>query len=700
MRILKHLTLLLLFITMSLTINAQEVEHQAPTLQAGLDGLNFTKGTLDPEIIARIIAQKQSEIKLKIIQNTFLKNIYGSGGTIYNYADNIIKGVVQEPDTDVRTKKIMESTVNLVFVYTFADYYLKQTTKKKDTTLSHLQELASGYNLDNLINFSKGLKYRGLLNQSKEVGSNAQFAKTYSGSVSKLNVDEEEDNLNQFMSLIIDIASEVVRNNDKLRDLGLMRISYSSNYDYLNGYKQQQNFNVFKNDALINPDNLKLAEAVYDDMYNFIQQYTSYIGALKYIIETKSFKSNDISSSHLPVSNKKEPLKNLKFPNDIDKIIQKLSVIFNRVSENSEHVDENYLKDLETAIQKLTSSLNYIKKTKKFLEDDKITFPEKVLLISDILYTLKTEVIPNLEYSVKFAPDLLGTKDTISALTLEIYTFLVTEQRYLKNISQDPAPFLQLVSKLYEFDKTKTFSEYTKLISLLDEIFETGKIKNALSTINTFVKDYTEITVDDEGNEALVFNVESFLVKLDNLQSDKIRRFQFHFTVGMNTTSFLNGDIDLGDGQAISNFSHFSEKIGVKFKLINRGDWMPKNPGETYTSYGYSYIKTSPPKEPLISNWHLLLYGSGILYTVINSSTNDAFDYPMIGFGTGVTFYNALDFNVSIGIPLLENGGFKEMTNNPFLSFGFDIQIAEYLKEVGKKRRNKKINNQLSEISD
>ena len=67
------------------------------------------------------------------------------------------------------------------------------------------------------------------------------------------------------------------------------------------------------------------------------------------------------------------------------------------------------------------------------------------------------------------------------------------------------------------------------------------------------------------GNETLFFNIESFLVKLDRLQSDKIRRFQFHFTVGMNTTFFLNREIDLGDGQQIGNFSHFSEKIGLKF---------------------------------------------------------------------------------------------------------------------------------------
>lgn len=675
-------------------IYAQEIEHQAPTLQVGLDGLNFAKGTLDPEIIARIIAQKQSEIKLKIIQNSFLKNIYGSGGTIYNYADNVIKSVVQEPDTDVRTKKIMESTVNLVFIYTFADFYLKEINKKGGQELTNLKNLALGYELTNLNDFSGGLRYRALLdlNSPDSLVSTNLRTLNYGKLTSKRTIEDEDDYLNKFMSLLIDMSSEVVRHNKKLRDLGLMRVSYSSNYDYLNLYKQQQNYLAYRNENLIKQPNKDLSKKVYDDMFNLMEEYTTYIGAIKYITEIKSFKSNGVSSSLIPLSGHLKPLNHLNFPNvAVNTAIGKLSTAYIKAAEKNEHVDKNYLKDLETAIHKLTASLNYIKKTQIFLEDPNIKDIEKVLIISDILYTLKIDVIPNIEYGIKFAPELIGTKDLMTALSKEIYSVLVSQVPNLNSINKDPEPFIQLISKLYEFDKSKTFSEYTKLITLLDEVFDTGKIKNALSTINTFVKDYTQITTDENGNEVLVFNVESFLVKLDNLQTDKINRFKFHFTVGMNTTSFLNGNIDLGNGEAISNFSHFSEKIGIKFKIINRGDWLPKNPGESYGSFGYSYIKKTPPKEPVISNWHLLLYGSGILYTIIDSSTNSEFDFPMVGFGTGLTFYNALEFNVSIGIPLLENGGFKEMTNNPFVSFGFDIQIGEYLSELSKKRKARKL---------
>ena len=721
MKILKKISVLLFMIPFSVTINAQELEHHAPTLQVGLDGINFSKGSLDPEIIARIIAAKQNEIKIKIIQNSFLNNIYGSGGTIYNYADNIIKGVVQEADVDVRTRKIMESTVNLVFVHAFADFYLKNITedatiKKDSTKLKNVQNLAAGYELEFLKSFKNGLKYRKLLDENFKYKkkcscyniNDERFNKKLNGN----EIEDKNDNLNQFIALIIDISSEVIKNNEILRDLGLMRISYSTNYDYLNLYKQQQNYSLFgkrkikpKNplkkvksigNSLFKPENKEKSKKVYENMKKILEKYTSYIGALRFINESKNFKSNSISLKFNLTNNDRNPQGTHSFSKiNIQKIIEQLTEEFKSVSKNK-YVKENYLKDLETAIVKLNASLNYINKAEDYLLNKEIDKDDRLLMISDMLYSLKMEVIPNIEYSIKFAPELINTRDAVTDLSKEIYTQLISQVKFLENLTNDTEPFINLVSKLYEFDKSKTFSEYISLITLLDEIFQTGKFKTALSTINTFVKDYTKITTDELGNETLFFNIESFLVKLDRLQSDKIRRFQFHFTVGMNTTFFLNREIDLGDGQQIGNFSHFSEKIGLKFLLINKGDWLPKSPGESYGSFGFEYVKTSPPKEPLISNVHLLLYGSGILYNVINSSTNKEFNYPMVGLGTGVTFYNALDFNVSVGMPLLEKGGFNEMKNNLFLNFGFDFQITEYLKEVGKKRRERKLTEQLT----
>lgn len=281
-RIKAVIALLLLF---SLSIHAQEIEHEAPTLQLGLDGLSFSKGTLDPEIISRIIAEKQNEIKIKIIQNSFLKNIYGSGGTIYNYADNIIKGVVEESDTDVRTRKILESTVNLVFVYTFADFYLKQV-EKDENAHTHLKELAKIYGLNNLETFSRGLKYRSLRQDNVSIESKTKDD-AFNGRSTKITKDDKND-LYQFIALLIDISSEVVRQDSKLKELGLMRISFSTNYEYLNKFKQLEQFKKFEeNNVLIDEKIYNKAKLVKDDMSNFIKRYTSYIGAIKSLVETK-----------------------------------------------------------------------------------------------------------------------------------------------------------------------------------------------------------------------------------------------------------------------------------------------------------------------------------------------------------------------------------------------------------------------------
>lgn len=700
----KSIVLGFIFCILTIPANSQELEHQAPTLQVGLNSLNFTKGTLDPDVISAIIAEKQREIKIKVIQNSFLKKVYGSGGTIYNYADNIIKGVVEEPDTDIRTRKIMESTVNLVFVYTFTDFYLKNADPNY---IKNMQNLAEGYGLIGLKDFDKGLKYEELLNQLNDKSTTkTQSKKILVGK----NIEDENNRLYNFMSLLIDISSEVVRENEELQNLGLMRISYSTNYDYLNMYNKQKDYLTYetsrnKNDSIYNENNLKHAKNVHKNMSDFLKQYTHSIGALKYIIEEKNFKSNNIDLASLKLSNKafvekkkkstnfsysinNEDISFEKATNTLIKHIETLSSRLVEESSNNPNPNITYIEDLKSSIVALTESLNYLKRISIFLES-KESIGDKILMFSDILYTLKMEVVPNIEAGVKHIPDLINSKEFITNLSKEIYLELVSDSKF-KSLNTDPEPFVNLVSKLYEFDETKTFSEYINLISLLDELFVAGGFKSALSMINTFVKDYTEITTDLDGNEVLVFNVESFLVRLQSLQSDKISRFQFHFTVGMNTTAFFDS-LELENGETITTLSNFSEKIGFKFKFKNWGDWWPKNPGETYGSFGYEYIKTGPPREPIVSNAHILVYGSGLLYSIIDSSTNSNFDIPMVGTGLGLTFFNNLDFNVSVGIPLINDASFQTMTDNAFLNFGFDVQIIEYLSAVAKKKRERQM---------
>jgi len=669
------ITFLLAFIITG-TLKAQELEHQAPSLQVGLDGLSFARGTLDAQLIAEIIGQKQSEIKLKVVQNSFLQKINGAGGTVYNYADNIIKGIVLEPEPEIRTRKMVENTVNLVFVYAFADFYVRKAAVD-DNYKSALNALALEIDPSlTTLNYGGGLIHSKLDSAFKQTSSNKRDTKAF--------ISEP---LSEFIATIIDISSEVVREDEKLRKLGLMRISYSSTYEYMNLYRKSKTAK---------------ADTVNAQMKRLMSQYTHYIGAVNYVLTTSNFKSNLIGnlSQFLP--------SNSGFAyNDVPTFINPLQAIADTLEKSLKKMAEDYKsllvysttgQDVSEAIQSIAQCLEYVKNVQEILKSTTIDDAQKALLISDILYSIEAELKPLLTENIKHYPGLLAAKNQLTQVAQKLYQKLISDYPQFKSFSNDPQPFIRLVAALYEFDKTSTFSDYRNLLSLLDGVFEDGKIKYALSTINNFVKDYIVIKEVEGGKEVIDFNVESFLVKLQNIQSDKISRIQFHFTVGMNST-FFNKEITVADTMRLTNLSHVSEKIGIKFKLASKGEWWPRNPGEAYKSYGKYFTKVSPPKEPLISNWHIIVYGSGILYNVINSSTNSQFAFPMAAVGTGLTFYNALDLNVSLGVPILPKGGIEEMGRYPFINVGFDIQFTEYIQALNKKRESNKIQKQLAKAS-
>lgn len=645
---------------------AQELEHKAPTLQVGLDGLSLGKGTLDAELIAQIIGEKQSEIKIKLIQNSFLQKLGASGGTVYNYADNVVKGIVQESSADIRTKKIVENTVNVVFVYAFANYYTQQATHS-----SALDGVKGEIGISSIYDYSNGLI-------GAKLGSTTASGGVRRSTGSENNYDPLKA---EFLATVIDVASEVVRSNEKLRELGLFRISYSNTYEYMNYYKKNESNQKYKD--------------LYSSMETFLNKFIPLIGGVSYAVNHSNVKGNSVGTIAPLYTGYNAVTTASTIDTDLTNAINKIETSIKKIStdygKTLDHISENQGSYVFATIQELSSEVDYLKRVQLLLQKLPVASrADRDAILSDAMYTIESELKKDIRRSVALDPDLLDVQALLTDISANLYNELVNAHSFLSVLTNDPDPFIKLVSSLYEFDRTKTFSEYRNLLLLLDDLFVTGRIKTALSTINTFVKDYIVIGTDDNDREVINFNVESFLVRLESMQSSRIRRFQFLFTVGMNTSFFYDKHVfPLNDSTGVRNLSYFSEKIGVKFKIISRGDWWPRSPGETYGSFGKYYTKKSTPKEPIISNWHAIAYGSGLLYNAINSTTEKEFDFPLFGVGTGVTFYNALDLNCSISWPLMP-GGIKEMRRYPMFNFGFDILFAEYLSELNKKRNNKK----------
>ena len=89
-------------------------------------------------------------------------------------------------------------------------------------------------------------------------------------------------------------------------------------------------------------------------------------------------------------------------------------------------------------------------------------------------------------------------------------------------------------------------------------------------------------------------------------------------------------------------------------------------------------------KAPFINELYAIVYGSGLLYTLANTTTNENFDFPHVGAGVGMRFYNALDVNLIIGFPFVKNYNFGD---NAFYGIGLDIPLGEYLEKLGSKNK-------------
>lgn len=663
------LLLLVLVYTNSFGQSTTDLQHKAPTLQIGLDALTFNKGVLDYELIMLIIAEKQQELKIKVIQNMFLDRLENTGGTVYSYADNVIRGITTEKDPDIRARRVLESTVNIVFVAALTEYYLRKC--HADPALkANFDKLAANYT-KTPIELTAEFRLKDLA--IKQNGSQS--------------VESSNDNARNFISMLIDLSSEVVRSDSQLKDLGLMQVSYSSVYDYKNLYlsSKRENESVYSD-----------AENVFQNMKNLSAELTRTIGVVKYLKEEYSFRNEQINTAKLAekavrtlpsnFNALKAPLENVE--SLIDKIIKKLS-------------DQNpqYNPQMRENISNLVVIRNYLKKANTMIDDINSERQSiNIAVLSDIVYTTRFEFFPLIEQMTFMDAEMLTVLDQLKIFTAELATRLISANSQLSKLQGKIDPFVNFVAGLYEFNRAETISDYLKFINDVGEIFPDPKIKFALNTVNSFITDYTVVRVGNNEKEVIEFNVESFLAKLQTIQRDKYSPIQFHFTVGASTGYFDNKLITGTD--TLQSFAYIGEKIGLKFKLWDSQFSRSRSPGDTYKFLGFDWIKTSPPREPLISNVHFLFYGSGLLYSILNTTNFKNFNAPIIGSGVGITFSNALDLNFTASFPVLNDRALKSSYKNSLYSVGFDIQFSEYFKRLGEKRRSKQLQNAISEIGD
>lgn len=770
-----------------------EPGHRAPTLQVGLSGLSFNRGDLDAALVAEIIAEKQKEVKIKLVKNMLLKKLQLDNGLFYAFIDQNIEILLTEKDEDTRVKNLLENIVNLAFVVSYAEYYVS-SIKPNTTEWTNLKNLAEAMGVDG--NLFAGPKLS-LLDFARVKPLGSSSGKTL---IKNDTPESYQRNIrNKFVGVLLDLFAEVVRQNPSLKTLGVLRTNYLQNYSSMNSYLQLKDERVnpallplitklqgelnltgypqqilimekirtrLKTgvDTLLTEADEKLAsgyaellknsvnkltvaidklpedEKVFGFAYNENYQRARGTGLFTSIIKTRY--SIDIQA--LTPNQKKqwswlyrylEAEFKLQF---FEGLLNKKSVadvVFADVAHNlSIHVKyfnliksfaakgnnfdsvatklstefscgdvTTYLGNMRTSISSARTSI----RTLTQLTIDEKRALEKVGDFMDQLRYVKLnryeymrryeeEIRPGLISLSKYSEDFMEAGRNMEGVVNCILKSATDELKSI-NINLNPS-FIDLFTRLDEFNKVETFAQFVNHLSDAGDLFSDEEMRKSINKVLTFVRSYLKVVDDENGKMAITLDVEGFLLNMQRIPYNRWRPFSLHFTVGANTT-FFNSDLVLPDASTLRNYSFIGEKIGVKFKLY---DWKYLNSfskGETFTYRNRLYVRNTAPHEPVISNIHLLAYGSGLLYNLVNTGNTSNFNSPLLGIGLGITFFNDLDFNLSVGTPLVKDKSFRASGVPDFFSIGFDIQFIEYYNRLQQKRRANQTQKKLSEAA-
>lgn len=359
--------------------------------------------------------------------------------------------------------------------------------------------------------------------------------------------------------------------------------------------------------------------------------------------------------------------------NDLIKKIENAKVLIGNEKDKDKEVKENVIKTIPVLYEKLQS----LRRDKDYSLSD-ISFLENIVLKEIIL--LKT--LDRKENSTYYDSLIVGLKNLAPLLKIKLLTKKELPIKYDENFLS----LFEFIGNLGKLDKAATYSSVIDLIrensSEVIEELPSGMFKDSYKIFINGVKKYTLINAKQEYVEV---DVVSFLNDLQQYYDrNNPSKFSLYLTLGLNQNFFLkkfqfpndeNAEMEGRAPEEISTIGFASEKLGIKFKILDFKRFR-----------GYENVIKSDvylnKRAPFFNEWYVSLYGSGLLYSLANTSTNRNFNFAHIGLATGLRFYNSLDFNVLIGVPFVKNTKFGYGT---FIGLGLDIPLGEYLEKLGRK---------------
>jgi len=317
--------------------------------------------------------------------------------------------------------------------------------------------------------------------------------------------------------------------------------------------------------------------------------------------------------------------------------------------------------------------------------------PQNDVLNFEFINYLRSLVIPQLvAINIKYRNGENKNQEQIAIHSLEnilnysyfilINRFTDTGNLFTPEVMQLSTSFINIISRLDQLDKVETYDVIFSTLADAGNIFPDSKATQTFNTVNNSLLQHLII---NNNENTMSFDLESFLTFLynryDNMSANKTN---FYFSVGVNQCFMPNKLVVTNSDNTISeieNIAFAAEKIGIKYSFI---DFRKRAYERNNQSFGHYYRK-----QPIVNDLHTIVYGSGLLYNIVNTTTNSQFSYPVFGLGVGCSFYNNLDFNITASIPI-NNNPFE----TPMFGVSFDVKIGEYFSELNKMRLKRKEN--------
>jgi hypothetical protein len=208
------------------------------------------------------------------------------------------------------------------------------------------------------------------------------------------------------------------------------------------------------------------------------------------------------------------------------------------------------------------------------------------------------------------------------------------------------------------------------------------KIAEVISEHVIFDSDLTADSPEkfDLDVEGMVLSFEDrFLGWNESPMKNSLLNVRPFFTIGLNYGYFGGPDTAFATESSLGQrqIAWAGEKIGLKWRLHDWGYTRSREAYEPYRFKGKYYVRYVRPRTPLVSNVYLMLYGSGVLYTIADLRSDSEFNQIIVGTGAGFQLFNKLELNLSYASRVD-----SKSLDQGFLNVGFDIPIFNYIRAV------------------